>query len=103
MTTSFKPPIVPATFPAMVAHVLVGYGLLMALLLLRLLPWIMELRRHCARPRADAGAIALLAPYLLAGANIVVGLIFLGTLRLIIQGRLLRRAAPATAPQGAPA
>jgi tellurite resistance protein len=28
--------------PDLVAHALVGYGLLQALLLLRLLPWIME-------------------------------------------------------------
>jgi tellurite resistance protein len=43
------------------------------------------------------------APYLFAGANIVVGLVFLGTLRLIARGRLLPPAAPVTPPQAAPA
>ena len=43
----------------------------------------------------EDGPIALLAPWLFIGANIVIGLIALGTLRLIVQGRLL---APATAP-----
>ena len=54
---------------------------------------------------ANAGfapvAIAQLAPYLFAGANIAVGLIALGTLRLIVQRRLLSPAAPAAAKLGA--
>ncbi len=93
--------------PDMVAHILVGYGLMMALLLLRLLPWIMEqpfavsywgftfgatalaIAPIRMAGHGDAGAIALLAPYLFGAANIVVGLIALGTLRLILQGRLL--------------
>jgi tellurite resistance protein TehA-like permease len=133
MTTRFKPPIVPAAFFGIVLG-LAGLGsawraahqvwhlpamvgeTLMALLLLRLLPWIMEQPfsvSYCGFTFAiafalapirmaghrDADAIALLAPYLFAGANIVVGLIFLGTLRLSMQGRLLPQAAPATAPQ----
>jgi len=48
----------------------------------------------------DAGAIAHLAPYPCAGANIAVGLIALGTLRLIAQRRLLPQPAPATTQQG---
>ncbi|MBR1089141.1 dicarboxylate transporter/tellurite-resistance protein TehA [Bradyrhizobium manausense] len=108
--------------PDMFAHVLVGYGLMMALLLLRLLPWIMEqpfsvsywsftfgATALAIAPirmvgHGDTGAIALLAPYLFAVANVVVGLIALGTLRLIIQGRLLPPpvAAPSP-PQAAPA
>jgi tellurite resistance protein len=48
----------------------------------------------------DTGAIAHLAPYLLAGANIAVGLIAPGTLRLIAQRRLLPQPAPATTQQG---
>jgi len=48
----------------------------------------------------DAGAIAHLAPYLFAGANIAVGLIALGTLRLIAQRRPLPQPAPATTQQG---
>jgi tellurite resistance protein len=51
----------------------------------------------------DTGAVALLAPYLFAGANIMVGLIFLGTLRLIARGHLLPQAAAAPPPQGASA
>jgi tellurite resistance protein len=107
--------------PDMVAHILVGYGLLMALLLLRLLPWIMEQPFSVSywaftfgsaalaiapirmAGHGDTGAIALLAPYLFAGANIVVGLVFLGTLRLIVQRRLLPQAAAVTSPQGVPA
>lgn len=109
--------------PDMIAHILVGYGLLMALLLLRLLPWIMEqpfavsywaftfgatalaIAPIRMAGHGDTGAIALLAPYLFAGANLVVGLIFLGTLRLIVQGRLLPPQAAAAPPpqQAAPA
>jgi len=47
----------------------------------------------------DAGAIAHLAPYLFAGAKIAVGLIALGTLRLIAQRRLLPQPTPATTQQ----
>ena len=90
--------------PDMAAHILVGYGLMMALLLLRLLPWIMEQPFSVSywgftfgatalaiapirmAGHGDTGAIALLAPYLFAAANIVVGLIALGTLRLIAAG-----------------
>jgi tellurite resistance protein len=105
--------------PDLVAHALVGYGLLQALLLLRLLPWIMEqpfavsywsftfgATALATAPirmvgHGDTGAIAVLAPYLFAGANIAVGLIAFGTLRLIAQRRLLRQA---TSPQqGVPA
>jgi tellurite resistance protein len=122
------PPVVGATsylainggVPDMFAHILIGYGLMMALLLLRLLPWIMEQPFSVSywsftfgatalaiapirmAGHGDTGAIALLAPYLFAGANIVVGMIALGTLRLIVQGRLLPPVA-APPPQAAPA
>jgi tellurite resistance protein len=93
--------------PDMVAHIMVGYGLMMALLLLRLLPWIMEQPFSVSywgfTFGATALAIALLAPYLFAAANIVVGLIALGTLRLIVQGRLLPPVAAPPPPQAAPA
>jgi tellurite resistance protein len=103
--------------PDLAVHVLLGYGLLQALLLLRLLPWIMEqpfavsywgftfgITALGTAPirmvgHGDTGAIAHLAPYLFAGANIAVGLIALATLRLIAQRRLLPQAAPATTPQ----
>jgi tellurite resistance protein TehA-like permease len=127
-TSRFKPPVVPAAFfgivlrwPASAAPGArrIGYGLLQALLLLRLLPRIMEqpfaasywgftfgataLATASIRMagHGDTGAIAQLAPYLFAGANIAVGLIALGTLRLIVQRRLLSPAAPAAAKLGA--
>jgi tellurite resistance protein len=98
--------------PDLAAHALVGYGLMQALLLLRLLPWIMKqpftasywaftfgataLATAPIRMVAggDAGAIALLAPYLFVGANIAVGLVALGTLVRIAQRRLLPVVAP---------
>jgi tellurite resistance protein len=102
--------------PDLLAHALMGYGLLQALLLLRLLPWIMQqpfamsywgftfgITALATAPislvaHGDTGAIALLAPYLFAAANIAVGLIVLGTLRLMAQGRLLPPAAQAVPP-----
>jgi tellurite resistance protein len=99
--------------PDLIAHVLVGYGLLQALLLLRLLPWIMEqpfavsywgfsfgVTALAIAPirmvgQGDTGAIALLAPYLFVGANLAIAVIALGTLRLIAQRRLLGQAAAA--------
>jgi tellurite resistance protein len=102
--------------PDIFAHALLGYGLMQALLLLRLLPWIM--RQPFAASywgftfgttaiaiapirmvgHGDTGAMAELAPYLFIGANVAVGLIALGTLRMIVQGRLLPQATPAVAP-----
>ncbi|GMO26162.1 dicarboxylate transporter/tellurite-resistance protein TehA [Bradyrhizobium sp. TM233] len=102
--------------PDMVAHMLVGYALMMALLLLRLLPWIMEqpfsvsywsftfgATALAIAPirmvgHGNTGPIALLAPWLFGAANIVVGLIALGTLRLILQGRLLPPTVAAAPP-----
>lgn len=93
--------------PDIIVHAMIGYGLLQALLLLRLLPWIrqqpfapsywgftfgatalasatMQLVEH-----GDTGAIAWLAPYLFAAANIVVLLVAGATLRLAVRGKLL--------------
>jgi tellurite resistance protein len=99
--------------PDLAAHALVGYGLIQALLLLRLLPWIMQqpfaasywaftfgATALATAPirmvgRGDTGAIADLAPILFVGANVAVGLIALGTLWLMLQRRLLPPAAPA--------
>jgi tellurite resistance protein len=107
--------------PDLVAHALVGYGLMQALLLLRLLPWIMQqpfaasywgftfgITALATAPlrmvgHGDTGAIAGLAPYLFVGANIVVGFVMLGTLRLIVQRRLLPQVALASArPEAIP-
>jgi len=97
--------------PDLVAHALVGYGLMQAVLLLRLLPWVMKhpfspsywgftfgISALAAAPlrmvdSGATGAIAFLAPYLFVAANVAIGLIALGTLRLIAQGRLLPQAA----------
>jgi tellurite resistance protein len=106
--------------PDIMAHALFGYALLQALVLLRLLPWIRQqpfaasywaftfgVTALATGPlrmvaHGDTGAPAVLAPYLFVGANIAVGLIAIGTLRLILQGKLLPPAA-ATPPPGSPA
>jgi tellurite resistance protein len=98
--------------PDIVAHALLGYGLLQALLLLRLLPWIMQQPFNASYwaftfgaaalataplrliAQGDSGPIALLAPILFVGANVAIALIAVGTLRLIAQGRLLPAAPP---------
>jgi tellurite resistance protein len=98
--------------PDMLAHAMLGYGLLQALLLLRLLPWIRQqpfaasywaltfgATTLAAVPldmmeRGTTGAVASIAPYLFVAANIVVALIAFATLRLMLQGRLLPK--PAT-------
>jgi tellurite resistance protein len=105
--------------PDLLAHALIGYGLLQALLMLRLLPWIREqpfaasywafsfgITSLATAPLrmvegGDHGAIAILAPWLFAGANLAVGLIALATLRLMAQGRLLPKP-PAAATAAAP-
>ena len=99
--------------PDLVAHAMIGYALLQALLLLRLLPWILEqpfggsywaftfgATALATAPlrlvaHGDSGPMAVLAPYLFAGANITVGLIAIGTLYLLVRGRLLPKPAPA--------
>jgi tellurite resistance protein len=86
--------------PDMVAHALVGYGLLQALVLIRMLPWIMEqpftpaywgftfgASALATAPlwiveAGETGTIAELAPYLFMAANLTVGLVVLGTLGL---------------------
>ena len=103
---------VTAGAPDMLAHAMLGYGLLQALLLLRLLPWIRQqpfapsywaltfgATTLAAVPldmmeRGTTGAVASIAPYLFVAANIVVALIALATVRLTLQGRLLPKAAP---------
>ena len=98
--------------PALAAHALLGYGLLQALVLLRLLPWIMRqpfapsywsfsfgataLSTAALRmtERGDTGAVALLALPLFAAVNIVIAILILGTVRLAVLGRLLPRPAP---------
>ena len=97
--------------PDLLAYAMLGYGMLQALLLLRLLPWI---RQQPFAPsywaftfgatalasvpldmmeRGSSGAVASIAPYTFVAANITVGLIALATLRLMLQGRLLPKTA----------
>lgn len=93
--------------PDIFAHALIGYGLLQALLLLRMLPWIFEqgfsmgywaftfgataLAAATLRLaiNGDQGAMATLAPWLFVAANFVMVAIAFGTLRLALKGRLL--------------
>jgi tellurite resistance protein len=97
--------------PDLFAYALLGYGMLQALLLLRLLPWIRQqpfapsywaftfgASSIAAVPldmveRGATGAVASIAPYIFVAANIVIGSIALGTVRLMLQGRLLPKAA----------
>jgi tellurite resistance protein len=93
--------------PDLFAQALLGYGLFQVLLLIRLLPWIVRgpftpsywaftfgasaLATDSLRflERGASGPIPLMAPYLFAAANIVIGGIALGTLWLLRRGRLL--------------
>lgn len=99
--------------PGLFAHMLLGYGLLQAALLLRLAPWIFEHRFSpaywafsfgitalAAGPlrmvaRGDTGPAPVLAWPLFLVANFVILLLTIGTLRLAFQGRLLPRPEPA--------
>jgi tellurite resistance protein len=87
--------------PDLAAHALMGYALLQGLLLIRMLPWIMKqpfapsywaftfgATALATAPLlmielGEKGAVASLAPYLFVAANLSVGLIAVGTLRLI--------------------
>ncbi|WP_233235375.1 dicarboxylate transporter/tellurite-resistance protein TehA [Bordetella sp. LUAb4] len=99
------------------AHMLMGYALLQALLLLRKLRWIREqpfgasywaftfgataLAGAATRMAMDepAGLFATMAPVLFVGANGVVLVIAIGTLRQLWAGQLLPKpVAPSTTP-----
>lgn len=87
-------------------YMLVGYGLLQTLIMIRLFSWIGKepfapsywaftfgITALATGPlrlaaRGDQGPAAELAPYLFVFANLVVGLIALGTLWLLAKGRL---------------
>lgn len=101
--------------PQLAGHALLGYGLLQAMVLLRLLPWIgrqpfapsywafsfgvAALSTASLRmvERGDTGAIMLLALPIFLGANISIAVLIIGTVRLAVQGRLLPHPAPARA------
>jgi tellurite resistance protein len=92
--------------PDFLAHALIGYGILQTAVVLRMLPWIREqpftasywaftfgLTALAAAPLRMAAhgdpVMAALAPWLFGMANLGVLVIALGTLRLLLQGRLL--------------
>jgi len=99
--------------PGLFAHMLLGYGLLQGLLLLRLLPWICQqsftpaywafsfgVTALAAGPlrmveRGDVGPAADLAWPLFIAANLIVLVLVLGTLRLMVRGQFLPRPVPA--------
>lgn len=109
-----------AGLPDLFAEVLLGYGILQALLLIRLLPWIAKqpfapsywaftfgvaaIAQSMLRfvERGNTGPIATAAPYVFATATLIIGGIALGTLWLLLRGRLLPAPAPAVAAAAAP-
>ncbi|HEV7714206.1 MAG TPA: dicarboxylate transporter/tellurite-resistance protein TehA, partial [Steroidobacteraceae bacterium] len=104
--------------PDLFSHMLIGYALLQACVLVRLLPWIwrgafsvswwaftfgataLSAASLKLIQRGDSGAVAHLAPYIFVAVNVAVGLIILGTLWLAARGRLLgvARQVPPPAP-----
>jgi tellurite resistance protein len=100
--------------PGLFAHMLLGYGLLQALILLRMLPWIFQqsfspaywafsfgVTALAAGPlrmveRGDTGPAAVLAMPLFLAANLVILLLVIFTLRLALQGKLVPRPVPAS-------
>ncbi|MFM0522460.1 MULTISPECIES: dicarboxylate transporter/tellurite-resistance protein TehA [Caballeronia] len=103
---------VPDTF----AYMMLGYGLYQALMLARLIPWIRQSTftpsywafsfGAAALPtmairmveRGATGPMAWIAPVAFVLANVVIGLMVAGTVRAIVQGKLLP-AVNVTAPK----
>ncbi len=101
--------------PDMVAHMLLGYGLLQTALLLRLLPWVLQQKFNASYwgftfglaalagaivrmvELGDGGLVKALAPFIFIAVNGVIGLVAVLTVRLILQGRLLPPPAPLAA------
>jgi tellurite resistance protein len=97
----------------MVLNALLGYAILQALILLRLLPWLLKQPFTAsywaytfgiaALPTApvrmiahgDTGPLTQLAPVLFIAANIAIGLVAIHTIRLLLQGRLIVKPAAA--------
>ena len=97
--------------PGILAHAMIGYALLQALLMLRLLPWVWQgaftpgywafsfgATSLASAPlhmiqHGDTGPIVHLAPCLFIAGNIVVAVLAIGTLKLLFEGRLIPRPA----------
>ena len=95
----------------LMVNALLGYGILQALILLRLLPWLLKQRFTASYwaftfgaaaltttplrmiAHGDTGPAAQIAPVLFVGANVVILLVSVGTVRLLAGGRLLPAAA----------
>jgi tellurite resistance protein len=91
----------------LIVNALLGYGILQALILLRLLPWLLKAPFTASYWAFTFGAAALaatplriiahgqtgpatqLAPVLFIAANLTIGLIAVKTIQLLLQGRLL--------------
>lgn len=95
--------------PTFFAHALIGYGLLQALVLIRLMSWIREggfsasfwaftfgATALSTAPllllaRGESGMISWIAPVTFAAANVLVVAVAIGTIRLAVQGKLVAK------------
>jgi len=102
--------------PDLFVHAMLGYGLLQALILIRLLPWIRAqpfsagywaftfgVTALAAAPlrlieRGETGPLALLAPTLFILANLIILVMSVATLNLLARGRLIPPVAATTPP-----
>ena len=93
--------------PDLLVQIFIGYALFQALVMLRLLPWIRQqpfaasywaftfgvsaLAVSLIRfvERGGQGPLSVLAPYFFGVANLVIGAIALGTVTLLLRGKLL--------------
>ncbi|KLD62844.1 dicarboxylate transporter/tellurite-resistance protein TehA [Dyella japonica] len=93
--------------PDLFIHAMLAYGLMIAVVLLRLLPWIREqpfsvsywgftfgVTSLTAAPlrliqHGETGPFALMAPYLFVGGNLVILVMTVATIRLLVQGKLV--------------
>jgi tellurite resistance protein len=93
--------------PDLLVHAMVGYGVLQTLIAIGMFPWVRQqpfapgywafsfgvtaLASDLLRliERGDTGAAASLAPYAFGLANVVVAALAAGTIRLVVQRRLL--------------
>jgi tellurite resistance protein len=92
--------------PDMLAHAMLGYGLLQALLMIRILPWILKQPFTAAywafsfgltalatavvrmAERGDTGAVPALAVPIFVAVNALIGLIAIMTIGLLLRGKL---------------
>jgi tellurite resistance protein len=106
--------------PDLIAHALVGYGLLQALILIRLWPWLKSAGQTTAWwgfsfgaaalptaaiklvARGDTGAVATLAPYLFIAGNLVIATVAVMTVLLALRGKLIGPAGTRASVTAAP-